>query len=94
MQVGRPSCPNLSYTLEKMQEARDSRRKKRPPLPPKNLGENAGKTQQGEPTNPEERKTTRAGGGKTRQGEPHQPREKHKAPLDAKKEKHKPNEIA
>ena len=33
LRVGRPSCPNLAYTLEKMQDARDSRRNKNTPPP-------------------------------------------------------------
>ena len=78
-----------------MQDARDSRRNKNtPPLPPKKHGGKAGKTQQGEPTNPEEKEATRAGGRENAaRGTPPTQR-KHEAPLDARKEKQKPDEIA
>ena len=75
-----------------MQDARDSRQKgetKTLPHPPKNHGENTGKTRQGEPTNPEERNARRQGEGKTRQGETHPPRENREAPLDAERKNQK-----
>ena len=68
LRVGRPSFPNLTYTLErcKMQEIA--------PHPPKNRGKTQENTARA-PTHPEERSATKAGEGKTRQGETHPPRE-------------------
>ena len=77
LRVGRPCCPNLTYTLErcKKQEIAGEKKRKRPPHQPKNHRENTGKMRQGAPTHPEERSATKAGEGKTRQGETHPPRE-------------------
>ena len=69
--------------------ASKKKRTKTHPHPPKNHGENTGKTRQGEPTNPERRNARRQGGGKTRQGEPHQPREKQKSATRRRKKKPK-----
>ena len=93
LRVGRPCCPNLTYTLErrKMQEIarKKKNRQETRPHPPENHGENTRKTRQGEPTNPERRSARRQGGGKTQQGEPHQPREKPKSATRRRKEKPK-----
>ena len=86
MRVGRPYFLNLSYCKRDARRKRTAR-KKTPPHPPKNHGENTGKTRQGDPTHPEEKNATRKGGGKTRQGEPHQPREKRKNATRRRKEK-------
>ena len=71
-----------------MQDARDSRRKKKrtdkiaPPPTQEPGGKHGENTARGTHP-PRGRGATEAGGGKTRQGEPHQPREKQKAPLCA-----------
>ena len=91
LRVGRPCFP--SCKRRKMQDARGSRKNKNTkhdPHPPKNHGENTGKTRQGDPTNPEERGATRAKGeGKHGKGHPTNPEERKKAPLGEKNQKKK-----
>ena len=68
LRVGRPCFPSCKRERCKKQEVA---KKKSPPLPPEKHGETAGKTRQGEPTHPEEKRPREPGEGKnTARGAP------------------------